>query len=127
MYPDERGNSLGRGTEITMILKDDAVEFLDPVKITELVNKHSSFSTTFPIYLFTQRTEEVEVEDEEVKSETIEEPEPSAAPEDDDDEGALVEDEEEEEKEVEEKKKETKSVTVDEWVHLNSQPPIWVR
>ena len=29
--------------------------------------------------------------------------------------------------EVEEKKKETKSVTVDEWVHLNSQPPIWVR
>ena len=127
MYPDERGNSLGRGTEITMILKDDAVEFLDPVKITELVNKHSSFSTTFPIYLFTQRTEEVEVEDEEVKSETIEEPEPSVAPEDDDDEEALVEDEEEEEKEVEEKKKETKSVTVDEWVHLNSQPPIWVR
>lgn len=125
MYPDERGNTLGRGTEITMILKNDALEYLDPVTITELVNKHSSFSTTFPIYLFTQRTEEVPVEvEEEAKTETDTNDEPKTEYDGEDDE-ALVEDAEE--KVVEEKKKETKSVVVDEWVHLNSQPPIWTR
>lgn len=127
MYPDERGNTLGRGTEITMILKDDALEYLDPVTITELVNKHSSFSTTFPIYLFTQRTEEVPVEVEEAKTETDTNDEQKVfdAEYDGEDDEALVEDAEE--KVVEEEKKETKSVVVDEWVHLNSQPPIWTR
>ncbi|KAI0092064.1 Hsp90 protein-domain-containing protein [Irpex rosettiformis] len=123
VYPDERGNTLGRGTEITMVLKNDALEYLDPVTITELVNKHSSFSTTFPIYLFTQRTEEIEVEAEDAETEA-EEQEPADELEIDEEE-ALVEDVEEE-KEVEQKK-ETKTVTVDKWVHLNSQPPIWMR
>jgi heat shock protein 90kDa beta len=126
VYPDERGNSLGRGTEITMILKQDALEYLDTLTITELVNKHSSFSTTFPIYLFTQRTEEVPVEDEE----TLEGTTPAKSAEDDEettpaeDDEALVEDVEEP---AAAKEKEMKSVTIDEWVHLNSQPPIWMR
>ena len=37
VYPDERGNSLGRGTEITMFLKGDAVDYLDTKTITDLV------------------------------------------------------------------------------------------
>lgn len=37
VYPDPRGNTLGRGTEITLVLKDDALEYLDTQKITELV------------------------------------------------------------------------------------------
>lgn len=117
VYPDPRGNVLGRGTEITLVLKEDALEYLDTLKITELVTKHSSFATAFPIYLHTTRTEEVPVEDEE--SEETEKPKS----EDEDDEEASVEDVEEEE----EKPKKTKSVTVEEWVHLNSQPPIWMR
>lgn len=37
IYPDPRGNFLGRGTEITLVLKDDALEYTDTHKITELV------------------------------------------------------------------------------------------
>lgn len=130
VYPDERGNTLGRGTEITMILNDDALDYSDTVTITELVNKHSSFSTTFPIYLFTQKTVEVPVEEEETAAaaEAAEEEEPVKKATDEDEE-AVVEDVEEKEDEEEEEEKEvkTESVVVDEWVHLNSQAPIWMR
>jgi Molecular chaperone, HSP90 family len=37
IFPDPRGNTLGRGTEITLILKDDASEYLDTATITDLV------------------------------------------------------------------------------------------
>ena len=117
VYPDPRGNTLGRGTEITMVLKEDALEYTDTVKVTELVNKHSSFATQFPIYLFTERTEEVPVEEETPAEEPVEKSD------DEDEDEAVVEDVTEEV----EKPKETKTVTVEEWVHLNSQPPIWMR
>jgi heat shock protein 90kDa beta len=124
VYPDPRGNTLGRGTEITLVLKGEAEEFLDTLKITELVNKHSSFATAFPIYLFTQRTEEVPIEDETAETKKTEKPRSDDDDDDDDDEEALVEDVEELE---EEQAVKTQSVMVDEWVHLNSQPPIWMR
>ena len=37
IYPDPRGNALGRGTEITLFLKGDAVEYLDTKTVTDLV------------------------------------------------------------------------------------------
>ena len=37
IYPDPRGNVLGRGTEITLFLKGDAVEYLETKTITDLV------------------------------------------------------------------------------------------
>lgn len=37
IYPDPRGNTLGRGTEITLILKDEAIEYMDQHRITDLV------------------------------------------------------------------------------------------
>jgi heat shock protein beta len=37
IYPDPRGNTLGRGTEITLVLKDDALEYLDNVVLAKLV------------------------------------------------------------------------------------------
>ncbi|GBE79623.1 Heat shock protein 90 homolog [Sparassis crispa] len=113
-YPDPRGNTLGRGTEITLILKDEALEYLDPHKITDLVEKHSLFSSAFPIYLFTQRTEQVP-EEEASESETTQD--------DVDEDEAVVEDV----SEAKEEMPKTKSVTVDEWIHMNSQPPIWMR
>jgi heat shock protein beta len=57
---DPRGNTLGRGTEITMYLKDDAVEFLKQDKLEELIQKYSEF-ITFPIKLYKKTTETVEV------------------------------------------------------------------
>lgn len=37
VYPDPRGNTLGRGTEITLVLKSDATEFLEIAKLKQLV------------------------------------------------------------------------------------------
>lgn len=37
IYPDPRGNTLGRGTEITLVLKDEALEYLDYQTLVQLV------------------------------------------------------------------------------------------
>jgi heat shock protein 90kDa beta len=37
VFADPRGNTLGRGTEITLVLKPDALEYLDTTKLGELV------------------------------------------------------------------------------------------
>lgn len=37
IYPDPRGNTLGRGTEITLVMKDDASEYLEGEKLKELM------------------------------------------------------------------------------------------
>merc|ERR1712078_392599 len=62
------GEDLGRGTEITLYLKEDAGEFLDQDRLEELVLRYSEF-ITFPIYLYKSSTETVEVEDEEYEDE----------------------------------------------------------
>lgn len=72
---DPRGNTLGRGTEITMYLKEDAHEFLQQSKLEELVTRYSEF-ITFPIQLYKKTQEVVEEEDEE--SETDDEKSDSA-------------------------------------------------
>ncbi|KAF9055246.1 HSP90-domain-containing protein [Hymenopellis radicata] len=134
VFPDPRGNTLGRGTEITLYLKDDAFEYLETTELTRLVNKHSSFSSSFPIYLFTQRTEQVpeEVEPTEEPVETpaedtsaSEEEKPEAEPFDEDE--GIVEDVIEEKEEPVPEPPKMKDVVVDEWKQLNSQPPLWTR
>ena len=65
---DPRGNTLGRGTEITMYLKEDAHEFLQQSKLEELVKRYSEF-ITFPIQLYMKTQEVVEEEDEETETE----------------------------------------------------------
>ncbi|KAE9410486.1 HSP90-domain-containing protein [Gymnopus androsaceus JB14] len=134
IFPDPRGNTLKRGTEITLELKDDSFEYLEVQELTALVSKHSSYSTSFPIYLFTQRTEEVLDEDalaEETSpaEDTLAE-ETSPAEEkttDVDEDEAIIEDVDEDSQEQTPAPPKMKSVVVDEWVHLNGQPPIWVR
>lgn len=37
VYPDPRGNTLGRGTEITLVLKEDALDYLETYKLGVLV------------------------------------------------------------------------------------------
>jgi heat shock protein beta len=56
---DPRGNTLGRGTEITMFLKEDAHEFAKQERLDELIKRYSEF-ITFPIYLYEKTTETVE-------------------------------------------------------------------
>ncbi|KAK0468346.1 Hsp90 protein-domain-containing protein, partial [Desarmillaria tabescens] len=130
IYPDPRGNTLGRGTEIRLHLKSEAIEYAETSAVTDLVNKHSSFSSSFPIYLFTQHFEEVP--DEEAEADIPpSEPEATEEPKDDDkvideDEG-IVEDVTEEAEPVEAPPPPMKSILVDEWVQLNAQAPLWAR
>ena len=111
---DPRGNTLGRGTEITLFLKDDAHEFCKQDTLEELVTKYSEF-ITFPIKLYKKTQEVVEVEDEEG-----EETETEDATTDEDE----LSVEEGEEEEVSAK---TEKVDVWDWHRLNSNTAIWAR
>ncbi|KDQ20503.1 hypothetical protein BOTBODRAFT_50594 [Botryobasidium botryosum FD-172 SS1] len=141
IYPDPRGNTIGRGTEITLVLKEDAKDYLDEAKIRALVEKHSAFSTSYPIYLFTRKTEEipdpdyVPTEEEQIEFTDAEEEEESKdevnIKVDVDEDEAVVEDVTETKEAPEEEKKKPviplKNVTTEEWVQLNDQPPLWTR
>eukprot|EP00941_MAST-03F_sp_MAST-3F-sp1_P001288 g1288.t1 len=120
---DPRGNTLGRGTEITLFLKEDSSEFLDQSRLEGLVKRYSEF-VTFPIYLnkWTNETVEVPIEEEE---EAEAEGEESL---DEDEEEEDDEDEDEEEDEEDEKPK-TRSETrkVWDWELVNNQKAIWSR
>ncbi|ESL06393.1 lipophosphoglycan biosynthetic protein [Trypanosoma rangeli SC58] len=50
VYEDERGNTLGRGTEITLEMKPDALEFLSADNVRHIVHQYSEF-VHFPIYM----------------------------------------------------------------------------
>ncbi|CAN0317384.1 unnamed protein product [Discosporangium mesarthrocarpum] len=69
---DPRGNTLGRGTEIVLHLKEDAGEFLSEDRLKGLIHRYSEF-ITFPIYQLVEREEEVEVDEEEAGEEEEEE------------------------------------------------------
>lgn len=86
------------------------------------------FSSTFPIYLFEQNTEEIPDPDQQAEPEPSPSPAKSSEEKDKDEDEAVVEDvpsEDEEKKEAPPIK--MKTVTVDNWAQLNSQPPVWTR
>eukprot|EP00758_Cryptobia_borreli_P011135 Tbor_TRINITY_DN5629_c5_g2::TRINITY_DN5629_c5_g2_i1::g.8605::m.8605/K09487/HSP90B, TRA1; heat shock protein 90kDa beta len=70
IYEDVRGNTLGRGTELTLHMKKDAEEYLDIEKIKEIIRKYSEF-VTYPIYVQTSKTEKVVKEKKEEDDTTI--------------------------------------------------------
>ncbi|XP_060632877.2 endoplasmin [Anolis sagrei] len=109
---DPRGNTLGRGTTITLVLKEEASDYLELDTVKNLVKKYSQF-INFPIYVWSSKTETVEepIDDEELKEK------------DEADDEAAVEEEEEE------KKPKTKKVekTVWDWELMNDIKPIWQR
>jgi len=109
---DSRGNSLGRGTEITLHLKEDAEEYADFGRLEKLVSHYSEF-ITHSIYL--RKTEVMEVPDED------EEDEPSG----EDDE--LDVSDEDEFDDDEEKPKNMKEVTTHTWEKANADAAIWNR
>ena len=57
---DPRGDTLKRGTRVTLYLKDDAVEYVEQDKIKNLVKKYSEF-INYPISLYLSKEERVEV------------------------------------------------------------------
>jgi len=107
---DPRGNTLGRGTRVTLHLKEDAHDYLSEEKLKETSKKYSQF-IQFPIYVKVKKEVEAEADEED----------------DDDDDEAKddVETSEDEEKDDEEKKPTKK--TVFEWEQVNTQKAIWLR
>ncbi|KAJ9549924.1 hypothetical protein OSB04_022467 [Centaurea solstitialis] len=108
---DVHGEQLGRGTKMTLFLKEDQLEYLEERRIKDLVKKHSEF-ISYPIFIWTEKTTEKEVSDDEDDESKKEE------------EGNV--EEVDEEKEKDKKKKKIKEVS-HEWQLINKQKPIWLR
>merc|ERR1712110_410563 len=60
---DPRGNTLGRGTRVTLHLKEDAHDYLSEEKLKESAKKYSQF-IQFPIYVKVKKEVEADAEDE---------------------------------------------------------------
>jgi molecular chaperone HtpG len=106
--------TLGRGTRIILHLKEDMSEYLEEKRVKDLVKTHSEF-IGFPIKLYTEKTTEKEVTDDEDEDDD-----------DEDDDKPKVEEVDEDEAKKEKKTKKIKEVS-HEWEHLNSMKPIWMR
>jgi len=124
---DPRGDTLGRGTRISVHLKEDAAEFLEEDTLKNLVKRYSEF-INFPIYLLVTKTVDVEVpiEEDEKKDDAAEKKDDEKKDDEKkDDEDVEVKDDDEEKEE----KKKTKTVkeTKSEWELLNEQKAIWTR
>merc|ERR1712186_86619 len=112
---DPRGNTLGRGTRVTLHLKEDAHDYLSEDKLKETAKKYSQF-IQFPIYVKVKKEVDAETEedDDDDKDDDAEEKKDDVETKDDD------------EKEEEEEKK-PKKKTVYEWEQVNTQKAIWLR
>merc|ERR1711979_64919 len=114
---DPRGNTLGRGTRVTLHLKEDAHDYLSEDKLKESAKKYSQF-IQFPIYVKVKKEVEAEAEEEDDDDKDDEDEEKT------DD----VETKDDDEKEEEEEKKDApKKKTVFEWEQVNTQKAIWLR
>ncbi|GMP64933.1 hypothetical protein CsSME_00025961 [Camellia sinensis var. sinensis] len=109
---DTSGENLGRGTKITLYLKEDQLEYLEERRLKDLIKKHSEF-ISYPISLWVEKTTEKEISDDEDEEEKK-------------DEEGKVEDVDEEKEKEEKKKKKIKEVS-HEWSLVNKQKPIWMR
>jgi molecular chaperone HtpG len=110
---DTSGQSLGRGTKITLHIKEDQLSFLEERTLKDVLKKHSEF-INYPISLWVEKTEEKEVTDDEAEQEVKPEGEEPTVEE--------VTNETQKEK----KTKKVKEVTHD-WELSNKQKPIWTR
>ncbi|KJH50066.1 Hsp90 protein [Dictyocaulus viviparus] len=102
---DPRGNTLKRGTQITLHMKEEANDFLEADTLKGLVEKYSQF-INFNIYLWQSKTEMIEdtLEQDAEKTED----------------GSV-------EEEKEKKKTDKVEKTTWDWERVNNVKPIWMR
>merc|ERR1711865_1053181 len=113
---DPRGNTLGRGSRVTLHLKEDAHEYLAEDKLKDSAKKYSQF-IQFPIYVKVKKEVDVDADEDDDDDEKDEEKKDDVEAKDD----------EEKEDEDEEEEKKPKKKTVYEWEQVNTQKAIWLR
>lgn len=140
---DPRGNTLKRGTQIVLHLKEDAIEYVEQDKIKELVRRYSQF-INYPIYLWvtkdvTKQIDEADYDDdintyqdptEEEIEKDIKKAEEEKKQKDDvevTEESDDAEKDDEKEKAPEEPKKKTITETIWTWDLVNDAKAIWLR
>merc|ERR1712078_488891 len=111
---DPRGNTLGRGSRVTLHLKEDAHDYLSEDKLKETAKKYSQF-IQFPIYVKVKKEVDVDADEEEDDDDEEKDEEKK-------DDVETKDDEEKEDEEEEEEKKPKK--TVFEWEQVNTQKAI---
>jgi len=116
VVPDPRGNTLGRGSRVTLQLKEDAHDYLSEDKLKEASKKYSQF-IQFPIYVKVKKEVDAEAEEDDDDDDK----------EDEEEETDDVETKDEEEEEKDEKKDKPTKKTVYEWEQVNTQKAIWLR
>merc|ERR1711981_1402295 len=98
LVEDPRGDTLQRGTQITLVLKEEAYDYLEQDTVKDLIKKYSQF-INFNIYMWNSKTETVEEPDEDAEeTEKSEEDKAEDAPKDEDEDAAVEEENEEEKK-----------------------------
>jgi len=136
---DPRGDTLGRGTQVTLHLKEDAVsDFANEHELRKLVKRYSEF-IDYPIYLLVTKSVEKEIPDEDAireaeEAKTKKEEEKAKKEAEKAEKLAAGETVEEEEEEIEvqddeDTKPKVKKVTeqVKEWERVNDVKAIWTR
>merc|ERR1712125_98764 len=82
---DPRGNTLGRGTRVTLHLKEDAHDYLSEDKLKETAKKHSQF-IQFPIYVKVKKEVDTDTEEDDDDGKDDEEEKDDVETKDDDEE-----------------------------------------
>ncbi|KAF7385822.1 hypothetical protein HZH66_011664 [Vespula vulgaris] len=119
---DPRGDTLKRGTTISLHMKDEALDFLEEDTVRNLIKKYSQF-INFPIYLWNSKV--IQVDEEEDKSKPTKEEDGEKDTEDKSEEEEEEEDVKVEESSEDEKKTKKVDKTVWDWELLNESKPIW--
>ncbi|XP_035779084.1 endoplasmin homolog [Anopheles albimanus] len=124
---DPRGDTLQRGSQVSLHLKEEALDFLEEDTVKQLIKKYSQF-INFPIYMWTSKEveEEVPVEEEEPAAEVTTEKPTKEDNADEEEEDVKVEEEETTEEDSKPKTKKIKK-TVWNWEIMNDSKPIWTR